>query len=368
MVLELTKRQETILSLIIREYVNVPTPVGSKALVDRYQLDVSPATVRNDMAVLEEAGLIESPHISAGRIPTQEGYRYFVQRLLGDTVLSPVEERTIRHQFHQVSLDLEQWMRLAASVLANTTRIASLVTSPRIKEANFKHLELIQTQGRMVLLVVVLENGAVRQQMLCLAEPVSQETLSAVAARLNHQFIGRSADRIRTMASHAPTLDQEVMNLVADVLDRTGRSHRMVFTDGLVNILDPHYLVNNLHLADEHQREDLTRVLAEVDSVGARQALRLLEEQSLLEEVLSEALAADTYGVQVMIAGEGRWEELSHTSMVLSRYGHGTATGTLGVLGPTRLHYGRAISAVRYVAGLMTDMLIEIYGEQEPQD
>lgn len=363
--MELTKRQEYILSLIIREYVNVPTPIGSKVLVERYNLDVSSATVRNDMAALEEAGLIESPHTSAGRVPTEAGYRYFVHRLLGDTDLSPLEERMIRHQFHQANLELEQWMRLAASVLANTTRTASIVTSPRVAEANYKHVELIHTQGRMVLLVVVLEGGDVRQQMLSLTEPVTQEMLSAVAARLNAQCLGLNAGQIRNLAGRAPTLDHEVMHLVAQMLDRAGRAHRVVVTDGLLNILDPQLLASNLAPGDERRRDELSRALVEVDSLGARQALRLLEEQSRLEEVLSEALSADAYGVQVLIAGEGRWDELSHTTMVFSRYGHGFATGTLGVLGPTRLHYGRAISAVRYVAGLMTDLLIEIYGDEE---
>lgn len=359
--LDLTKRQEYILSLIIREYVRVPNPVGSKTLVERYHLDVSSATVRNDMSALEDAGMIESPHTSAGRIPTEKGYRYFVHRLLGDTDLAPAEVQMIRHQFHQVSFDLEQWMRLAASVLANTTRTASLVASPRVQEASFKHIELIQTQGRMVLLVVVLEGGAVRQQMLCLAEPVSQDVLSALAARLNKQGMGMRAEQIRALANRAPALDQDVLGLVADIIERAGRSHRTVLTDGLINILDPQ-ITDGVDLAD--RREEITRMLADADSVGARQALHLLEEQSLLEEVLGEALAPNDFGVQVMIAGEGRWEELSHTTMILSSYGHGSALGALGVLGPTRLHYGRAISAVRYVAGLMTDMLIEIYGDE----
>lgn len=365
MMLDLTKRQEYILSLIIREYVRAANPVGSKTLVERYNLDVSSATVRNDMAALEDAGMIESPHTSAGRIPTEKGYRYFVHRLLGDTDLAPAEVRMIRHQFHQISFDLEQWMRLAASVLANTTRTASLVASPRVQEAAFKHIELIQTQGRMVLLVVVLEGGAVRQQMLCLAEPVSQEVLSSLAARLNKQGLGMRADQFRALASRAPALDQDVLSLVADILERAGRSHRTVLTDGLINILDPQILSDSVDIAS--RRDEIPRVLVEADSVGARQALHLLEEQSLLEEVLGEALAPNDIGVQVMIAGEGRWEELSHTTMILSRYGRGPAMGALGVLGPTRLHYGRAISAVRYVAGLMTDMLIEIYGDGEPE-
>ncbi len=363
---ELTKRQEYILGLIVREYVKAPTPVSSKALVDKYALDVSTATVRNDMAVLEEQGLITAPHTSAGRVPTEAGYRYFVQRLISDTDLTPAERRMIRHQFHQAHLDIEQWLRLAASVLAHTARSASLVTSPLPARASFKHLELISTQGRLVLLILVLEGGDVRQQMLTLAEPVPQEVLSQVAARVSKLCVGKRAEWIRAEAERQPTLDQEIMQLTADLLERADLGHRTVYTDGLVNILDPDYLLNQLEIDEPSARAELQRALDEVDSPGARQALHLLEQQSLLEEILAEALSPDVNGVQVMIAGEGRWEELSHASMVLSRYGvKGYAMGALGVLGPTRLHYGRAVSAVRYVAGLMSDLLISIYGEQD---
>jgi heat-inducible transcriptional repressor len=362
--IELTKRQETILGLIVREYVKAPTPVGSSALVKRYELNVSSATVRNDMAVLEEYGLIAAPHTSAGRMPTEEGYRYFVQRLLRETELSPAERRMIRHQFHQQHLELEQWLRLAASVLAHTVHSASLVTSPVVTQAQFKHLELINTHGRLVLMVLVLDGGDVRQQMLTLAEPVLQEELSRAATRINALCTSLQAAAIRAKAAYQPTLDQEIMELVADLLDRADKHHRTVYYDGLVNILDPNRLLDQMDLTGPDEREEMSRALAEVDSTGARQALRLLEEQSLLDSILSEALLPDLDGVQVMIAGDGRWEELSHTSMVLSHYGAGGyATGALGILGPTRLHYGRAISAVRYVAGLMSDMLIDIYGE-----
>jgi heat-inducible transcriptional repressor len=364
--IEITKRQETILGLIVREYVKAPTPVSSKGLVESYGLGVSSATVRNDMAALEEVGLIAAPHTSAGRVPTEEGYRYFVQRLIGDSELAPTERRMIRHQFHQANMDIDQWLRLAASVLAHTVRSASLVTSPVAAEACFKHLELISTHGRLVLMVLVLDGGDVRQQMLTLAEPVSQEALSQAATRINALCAGLEADAIRTRAARQPTLDQEVMELTADLLDQICRRQPVAYYDGLINILDPAYLLDRMEVTDPQEREDMRRALTEVDSAGARQTLHLLEEQSLLEGILLEALSPGTRGVQVVIAGEGRWEELSHTSMVLSRYGiAGQATGALGVLGPTRLHYGRAVSAVRYVAGLMSDMLIDVYGESE---
>src|SRR5688572_5286509 len=180
---ELTKRQEYLLGLIVREYVSAPTPISSKQLVERYGLNVSTATVRNDMAVLEESGYVYAPHTSAGRVPTEAGYRYFVQKLLGDTELSSTEQRRISHQFYQTGLNMDQWLRLAASVLAQTALSAALVTTPVMTQARFKHMELISTQGRMVLLILVLDGGDVRQQMLTLAEPVSQEMLSQVAIR-----------------------------------------------------------------------------------------------------------------------------------------------------------------------------------------
>ena len=360
---DLTKRQEYVLGLIVREYVAAPTPISSKALVEKYALSVSSATVRNDMVVLEEHGLISQPHTSAGRVPTEAGYRYFVQKLIGDAELSPAEKRMIRHQFHQSSLNLEEWMRLAASVLAHTARSASLVTWPRAHQAKFKHVELISTQGRLVLMVLVLEGGHIRQQMLTLAEPVSQERLSQAAQHINNLIPGLDAHSIRRTALRQSVLEQEIMGLIADMLSSAAQG-RTIYHDGLANRLAPEYLLDRAELLDAGRRDELARSVAEVDHEGSRQALRLLEEQSLLEDVLSGALSPDVEGVHVVIAGEGRWEELSHTSMVLSRYGiSGHATGALGVLGPTRLHYGRAVSAVRYVAGLMSDLMIEIYGQ-----
>jgi heat-inducible transcriptional repressor len=336
---ELTERQEHLLGLVVREYVTTPKPIGSKVLVEKYGLNVSSATVRNDLAVLEELGYLSQPHTSAGRIPTEAGYRYFVQRLIGESELPFSEQRRIRHQFHQTRLDLEQWMRLAASVLARSAQSASLITSPQVPTARLKHMQLVNTQGRTVLMVVVLDGGDVRQQMLKLAEPVPQETLTQVSNRINDLCFGLTAGQIRVQAKRMPLLDCEISGLISDIMKRADQRHKVVIRDGLAN------------------------VLGKTDDEGAHQALRILEQRDFLEEILAEALAPGVQGVQVMIAGEGRWEELSQCSMVLSHYGiTGQATGALGVLGPTRLHYGRAISTVRYVAGLMSDLLIDLYG------
>ncbi|NIM93514.1 MAG: heat-inducible transcription repressor HrcA [Anaerolineales bacterium] len=338
----LTERQETILALIVHEYVETATPVGSKTLVSRYSLGISPATVRNEMVALTEAGVITQPHTSAGRVPTEMGYRYFVRRLIGDTELSSQEKRTISHQFHQARPEVDEWVRLAASVLAKQSRVASVVTTPHPERAVFKHLELISTSGRLVLLVLVLQGGDVRQQMLTLSEVIEQEQLSQVATEITQSCTGMYAEAVAAQAPTFSELGKEVTLLVADVMLRTdavsaGEIHR----DGLTNVLN---------------QPEFT------GSESARQALRLLEERGFLEEVLAKALSPQVGGVQVVIGGEGAWEDLKDCSMVLARYGaQGYATGALGVLGPIRMSYGRIISAVQYVSGLMSDLVIETF-------
>ena len=156
---DLNERQRLILALVVHEYVRTAMPVGSKSLVDDYHLDMSSATVRNELAALTEQGYLRQPHTSAGRIPTEEGYRYFVGRLLQDTLLPDALRRTISHQFHQMNDDVDQWMRLAASVLAHQSRAASLVTAPHTETSRLKHMEVISTRGLQVLMVMVLMGG-----------------------------------------------------------------------------------------------------------------------------------------------------------------------------------------------------------------
>jgi heat-inducible transcriptional repressor len=339
---ELSERQETILALIIHEYIDSAQPVGSKSLVEHYSLGVSPATVRSEMLSLTEEGLLRQPHTSAGRVPSEEGYRYFVRRLLRETELPSEEKRLISHQFHQARADVDEWVRLAAAVLARHSRVASVVTAPHAERAIYKHLELISTQARQVLLVLVLQGGEVRQQMLTLAETFDQARLTVVAEAINRACVGKDAQAVSAHAGRVSDLEQEVTRLVAEIIARADAvSAGAIVHDGLANVLtQPEFS----------------------DVSTACSALRLLEEHSFLEEVLAKALSPNVGGVQVVIGGEGAWQELKDCSMILARYGApGYATGALGVLGPTRMAYGRTISAVRYVAGLMSDLLVESY-------
>src|SRR5512135_2984785 len=193
---DLTERQERILALVVQEYVENAIPVGSETLRVR-GLGVSSATIRNELATLEELGFLRHPHTSAGRIPTEKGYRYFVESLMDEFELPAVEQRMIRHQFHQVTLDVDQWMRLTAAVLSRSAHGAALVTAPQAERCRYKHLQLITIGEQVALLVLVLQEGTVKQQMLAISHSKSQEELTQVSNRLNAQFSGLDVEQIR---------------------------------------------------------------------------------------------------------------------------------------------------------------------------
>src|SRR3954452_4453773 len=162
MAAEMNERRELVLKLVIQEFIENPlTPVASELLVRKYGMNVSSATIRNEMAALEDLGYLTHLHTSAGRVPTDAGYRYFVENLMERSGLSAGEQRTIQHQFYQVRGDLEQWIYLAAAVLARSTHNAAVVSPPRAYEARVKHLELIGIHDTVVLLVLVLQDGAI---------------------------------------------------------------------------------------------------------------------------------------------------------------------------------------------------------------
>jgi heat-inducible transcriptional repressor len=254
------------------------------------------------------------------------------------------ERRTIAHQFHQARRDFEQWMPLAASVMARTTRGAALVTAPQAIQSRYKHLQLISTQGRMVLLILVLQGGMVKQQMLNLAELLNQETLNEASDRLNQLLHGLAANEIEARLAELPPLEADIATLVTGIMNLTDtHTSGIVYRDGLGEVLqEPEF-------AEGEQAQGLVRVM---------------EERSFLNAVLADALSPEVGSVRVLIGGEGRWDELRACSLVLARYGvTGFVTGALGVVGPTRMSYGRAISAVSFVAGLLSDLVYDMYAE-----
>ena len=347
--IDLSERRQHILSMVVREYVASAQPVGSRSLADSLQLGVSPATIRNDLAALEQAGLLTHPHTSAGRVPTEMGYRYFVRHLLTEPHLPPGEQLTIRHQFHQTPPELDQWLRLSTAVLAQASHGAAVATGLRAAHSHFKHLELIAIREATVLMVLVLQDGTVKQQLLTLASTASQDELSRLSNELNDQLAGAPvttiseiiADVTEDGAPRLSILAQEVAQLAAEQMVRVdGQGSNPLYRDGLAQVL----------AAPE---------FAEGDNV--RRIVQVFEQRAILEEVLNECRTLSD--VQVYIAGEGRFSELADISLVVSPYGvQDHATGVLGVIGPLRMAYGRNMGAVRYVSALMSEMVREIYG------
>lgn len=349
MILELTERRQRILKLVIQEYIESPArPVASETLLKKYQLQYSSATIRNELAALEDLGLLTHLHTSAGRIPTDAGYRYFVENLMDRQALSPQEQRTIQHQFYQVRSELDQWIHLAAAVLARTAHNAAVVTPPRAYEVRFKHLELIAIYETVVLLVLVLHDGTIKQQSLTTEQPNSQEDLSNLAQYFNQRLEGATLDLLEsrvTMPDEPPLTP--FARMVLDVITRAmrqleGQINEALHHDGLLEMLgQPEF--------------------AQVDRV--KQLLRILEQGVGIGTLIPQAL--NNEGVQVVIGGEHGQDTMREYSVILSRYGRsGEVAGVLGVIGPTRMPYPRSISSVRYISSVMSDLLAELYGER----
>ncbi len=349
----ISPRKQQVLRVLVEEYIHTATPVASEALVRKYRLPFSSATVRNELAGLEEAHLIYQPHTSAGRVPTDLGYRYFVEHLMEESALSLDEQRRIRHQFYQVQDQLDQWVRLTASLMASMLHSAAVMTSPRASEGRLKHFEVLSVTDLSAHLVLVLLDGTIKQQRLVLDSPIQQEELSFLSARLNQLFHDKNADEIHKLLSEDDLTSAErlIGTTIAHILEQHGNPLGDIFyREGVINILDqPEYS----RMGPEEERNERVRKVMEV-----------LEQNRFLPVLASHLRSSD--GVQVIIGGENQWDEMKDVSMVVARYGReGKVGGLLGVIGPTRMQYGRAIAVVRYMTQVMNELLAEVYGFDE---
>jgi heat-inducible transcriptional repressor len=333
----LSERKERILKAIVEDYIRTASAVASETLVREHGLGVSSATVRNEMAELEAEGYIYQPHTSAGRIPSELGYRYFVHRLMEEQQIPPSEQLTIRHQFHQVALYRDRWLQLAAAVLARAVRAAAIVSAPQVVACRLKHVEALQMQERLGLLVLVLQDGTVKQQLITLPAGIEQHDLSAASNRLNMLFRGKSRREIVAASRDEPFSDHEafVLDALLQLMEQIdARDAVDVYHAGLVELLEQ----------PEFARVERARTIVEV-----------LERPHTLRALLPTVPEA---GVRVLIGSDNRWDWMRECAIVLARYGAtGDVSGVIGVLGPLRLPYAVAIPAVRYVSQLMTELL-----------
>ena len=333
-------RKLEVLRAIVTDYVSSQEPVGSKALVERHDLGVSPATVRNDMAALEEEGYITQPHTSAGRIPTDKGYRLFVDRLGSVKPLSPAEQKAIQ-TFLSGAADLDDILLRTVRLLAQVTQQVAIVQYPTLSHATVRHVEVVSLSSSRMLLILITSTGRIEQRALELPDH-EEATLAELRAHLNAVAVGGTtsvaAARLTQLLDDLPPslagIGQVAVATLLEMLSSEASSRMVV--GGVPN---------------------LTRYGSEFEA-GVKPVLEALEEQVVLLKLLGEATTADA--VTVRIGQENPYKELQSTSVVASGYGSQLDIfATLGVLGPTRMVYPSTMASVRAVARYVGRFLSE---------
>lgn len=335
------ERRLAVLRAIVEDYVATHEPVGSKALVERHNLGVSPATIRNDMAALEDEGYIAQPHTSAGRVPTDLGYRLFVDRLSEVKPLSPPERRAIE-RFLDEAVDLDDVMARTVRILAQVTQQVALVQYPSLARSSIKHVELVPMSSTRIMLIVITDTARVEQRLIECAGPVPESLVADLRSRLGVALVGKSlsdaAAAISGLEESFPAEDRPVLRAVmATVLETLAER-----TDERI------VLGGTAHLARYGQAFPL----------AIQPVLEALEEQVVLMRLLGEATVQA--GVTVRIGHENPIEGLEATSVVTARYARGEqAVASLGVVGPTHMDYPGTMAAVHAVARYVSRILDE---------
>nr|WP_296068136.1 heat-inducible transcriptional repressor HrcA [uncultured Actinoplanes sp.] len=339
--MSLDDRKLEVLRAIVEDYVETQEPVGSKALVERHHLGVSPATVRNDMAVLEEEGYIRQPHTSAGRVPTDAGYRLFVDRLSRVKPLSPAERRAIE-RFLVGAVDLDDVVHRTVRLLAQLTRQVAVVQYPSLTRSSVRHLELVPISTTRIMLVMIADTGRVEQRLVELPGPIPAEDVMELRRRVNEKLAGQKL-------ADTPPLVQSLLDDSAPEQSATMACLASVLLETLVERSD-----ERLALAGT---ANLTRG-GVLDFQGTlRPVLEALEEEVILLKLIGDLEPSKT---RVRIGDENEIDNLRSASVVSTGYGPGTMiVGGLGVLGPTRMDYPGTIATVRAVARYVGDLLAQ---------
>lgn len=336
----ISPRSEIILKSIISWYIDHAVPVSSQNLVHDFDLGISSATVRNEMAELEEKGFIIRPHTSAGSIPSDKGYRFYVASL--EEISLPIsEQRMINHLFHQVEGKMDEWLSLAAAVIARMSQNTAVITVPKTIDCQFRHMELISIKEKIVLLVLVLRGARIKQQLLNFDTSISQAELTAISAKMNNEYEGLTSSQIKIKPSELTNTEKLINdNLLSILKAEDEQEYNQSYLEGL------HFMLNQPEFS--HNQKILT-------------IMELLEHRNMLGTILPQE--QDNKKIRVIIGSENKAELASECSLVISRYGlPGDASGTIAVVGPTRMDYPRVISAVRYLSVLLSGLVGELYG------
>jgi heat-inducible transcriptional repressor len=341
----LDSRKKNILGIIVEEYIAAASPVGSESIAHRYKLGISPATVRNEMADLEEEGYIFQPYHSAGRIPSDKGYRCYVEFSMKDIELPLDKQVEIRRQFYQIEKELEEkWLQLAAAILSQITKIPAIITFPKSSEPRFRHLELISLQEFLAFLILISEEIRLRRQLLTFDRVVSQEELDLITNKFNTVYAGLSSAEISAKRTDLSPLEEQIADIVLRMMKtEEEQEYEEPLVEGLRRIFEqPEFAIRN-------KASDISNII------------EILEEKRLLKSILPQFNLGEE-GIKIIIGEENQSKTLQNCSVVISRYGIPyKISGVIGVIGPTRMHYKRAISATNLLSSVLGELITERY-------
>ncbi len=335
----LDDRKSRVLQAIIEDYVATAEPVGSRTIARKYNLGVSPATIRNEMADLEEMGYLEQPHTSAGRIPSDRGYRYYVDCLMEEREITPAEKEMIRQVFERKVSEVETLVRETARLLSDATQLTAVVSGPQLRKAHFKELRLVPLGGEKAVLIYITDTGFVENQVLDWPMEITMVELQRVSDVLNEQMRGQPVESLSRTAIQA--LQRELRSYGA-LLEQT-----LLF---LEERLEPgerqrFYLGGTTHMLNQPEFRNVEKV---------RNLLAVLENEEVVSDVLEVAEDSDQPIIQ--IGEEIKVKQLSDCSVVSATYRlGGEVIGRVGVLGPKRMEYARVVGVLNSVTQYLTE-------------
>lgn len=343
--LRIDERKQKVLEAIIKDYVATAEPVGSRTIARKYGLGVSPATIRNEMADLEEMGLIEQPHTSAGRIPSQRGYRYYVDHLMEKYDLTESEKSSISNSFARKIREIDLTIQETGRLLSQLTNYTSIVMGPVPLQKVISRIEFIPLQVGKIMLILVSDTGMVMHKILDMPESIEENDLHRISQALNLRLQGVMFDNIkRTLLQELRSelmRQRQLLATVLEILDEYLRSggEEKIYLGGILNILN------------QPEFRNIERI---------KKLIAVLEEEDFLRELLAEG---EGEGVTVRIGDENRRQEFQDCSVVIANYEvGGRVVGRLGILGPTRMEYPRAVSVVEFVSRALSEVLGEFMG------
>jgi heat-inducible transcriptional repressor len=328
--MKMDDRKQKVLMAIVQDFIATAEPVGSRTIAKKYRLGVSPATIRNEMADLEEQGYIEQPHTSAGRIPSQQGYRYYVDYLMQRKELSAEQEDLIRRQFEKKVRDVGQVIQKAGQLLSHLTQYASIIMSPQIGAGSFKHIQLISMRPSPAMVIVVMDNGTLHHRVIEVPESITSADMETISGVLNAKLQGLTIESIKVTLLKEIYLElarhKHILDLAMDLLQESLmlRNEDKIYLGGVFNMLNQ---------PEFHNIEKVKTLLS------------IIEQEKMLCELLSNQ--GDTGGVTVRIGDEIKHREIKECSMITAPYSIcGKQVGSIGVLGPTRMEYAKVVSIV----------------------